>query len=625
MKPHFSYVNSAGDRARCPEPECDGKKKYNVFIGKYQSNCHRCKKVWKHNGNNKTEDIVPETINTRTPLFIRDGETRKKAKFDEARKNFIDYFDIVVRNQQLPWKETAKDDVYGIGALNKGQDEVQLVFEINENHYKHHKGQQFGSAECKIFPQGVLPQLQSNSTLLVVEGEKDAITANSNGAPAISFTSGAGALPQNIDVLEKFTNIVIAYDNDIQGDEGAQKIAKAFYKQNKDRKIKILKWHNKPDKYDITDYYVDGHTTNDLLALIDKSPLYGNDPADFGGLKVYDPATYVEKLQGEVVQICDEILLENGTSSISGQSNVGKSILALQFAMCVAMGVPFLTFNVPRPRRVLFVQFEMMDQHNAKRVDLIRNAMIAQYPAKAHLIEKNLRVSAMASVKIFTDQYKAIEGTLMHSSYDVVVIDNLYSSSGTSLHKNDQLTQLMSKIDTLRKEYMCAFMLVSHHKKLEEKRPLEHSMVYGGSYFVNFLDNLIQVANTGRNNQLKVFKITKIRTENEFHEVPLGIWMETEEENQLSFSYKRPLPKNESFWYTDPEENLEERVLKAIKSDGDNFSREQFQEALAETLSITSVASAYKWINKLISLGYITKIERGHYMRCRNELDDLVK
>ena len=622
MRAEFPHTNSAGNRARCPICETND---FSVAIYAEFATCYRCKKKWpfKNKVFNGIEDPVA-LVNTRTPLFVIGDKARKDADFDKARSSFLEHFKRVVGELHLPWPEAAKDDIYGVGALNKNET-VQLVFEISENHYKHHKGPQYGQKECAIYPIGVLPQLQTTSTLLLCEGEKDAITANANGAPAISFTSGAGALPRNIESLKEFTNIVICYDNDEVGEAGAVKVAKALYKQNKSRRIKILKWTGKRDKYDLTDYFVDGYTANDLYSLIDGLPVYGGAAQDFGGLVEYDPESFVNELQREVVQICDEILLENGTSSISGQSNVGKSILALQFAMCVAMGVPFLTFNVPRPRRVLLVQFEMMDAHMSNRIEKCAKAMLGQYPQHYSKYKENLRITSVENIKIFTDQYNAIEGNLMAADppYDVVVVDNLYSSGAANIAKNDELTQLMSRIDQLRKEYKCAFMMVSHHKKLEEKRPLEHSMVYGGSYFVNFLDNLVQVANTGRHNQLKVFKITKIRTENEFHEVPLGIFLHTEDE-ELYFQYKKPLPKNEAYWYTDPEENTEERILKELETEGDNFTYKQMQDALKEVLNITSTRSVYKWLDKLTNMGYIAKIEKGHYVKCANELESFL-
>mgnify|MGYP003127588293 FL=1 len=77
------------------------------------------------------------------------------------------------------------------------------------------------------------------------------------------------------------------------------------------------------------------------------------------------------------------------------------------------------------------------------------------------------------------------------------------------------------------------------------------------------------------------------------------------------------------FWYADPKESDEERVLKAIPS-GSNFSWEQFQEALEETLHLTSKQTAFNWLDKMLNQGLISKIERGHYRKVNTEIDALL-
>lgn len=616
----FTQRNHAGNRARCPECSED-KKDYSVQIEPEHAYCHRCSKRWWFG---EKSDYEPDTYTLTNTKEIKSSGAVEESNFDACREAYRKNFDFIVQTMGLPWPSKALDPILGIGARNN-KEEIQLVFKINSDHVKYHKGKQFGSASCKIYPETVLDTTPKDSTLIVCEGEKDAITAYSHGAPAITFTSGAGALPQDISKLQDFTQLVICYDNDSKGKEGAAKIAKQLFKQNKKRKIRIIEWQNKPETYDVTDYFADGHTLHDFHGLIEAAPVFGSDPRDFGGLPEYDPDTFMEERNQEVVEICEEILLENGTSGISGSSNVGKSILALQFAVAVAMGVPFLTFRVPRPRRVLFVQFEMLDTMIAHRLKPLKDMMLRQYPTAEKDYKKNLRITSVANRKIFTDAYDTIEGNLMAADppFDVLVIDNLYTSTSADIAKNDQLTKLMSRLDQLKEEYGVALMLISHHKKQEEKRPLDHGMVFGGSYYVNFLDNLIQVANTGRHKFLKVFKITKVRYHNQFHDVPLGILLHADEES-LHFEYKKPLPKNEMYWYQEPEESEEEKILNALDTQGDNFTYKDMATVLADELNITSSRSVYKWLDKLETMGLITKVEHGHFAKLPNELENFL-
>ena len=75
------------------------------------------------------------------------------------------------------------------------------------------------------------------------------------------------------------------------------------------------------------------------------------------------------------------------------------------------------------------------------------------------------------------------------------------------------------------------------------------------------------------------------------------------------------------YWYTNPEQSTEERILEALETQGANFSSKQFAKALEEVMKISSTKSVYKWLDKMEDMGYIMKVERGHYAKCPNELE----
>ena len=619
----FQTFNSSGGRALCPADapaECERPDKADmcVQVNSESAFCHRCKHIWWFGAENKHSVNNFELTNTREPLFERTNHALEESDYLKWRDLFIKHYPELLKILKLPWNDTALDDVYGVAVRKDDKGAGQLMFKIDETHVKLHKGPQFGAnIKCKLYPR-VVPQCHGKP-LLVVEGEKDAVSANCANAPAITFTSGAGALPSDLSILEDEQDLVIVYDNDEVGRDGAKKVAAALY--NKKRKVRILNWVDKPDKYDLTDFFCDGYSSDDLYRLVDAAPVFGREPEDFGGSAVFSPMDFMAKFNNPPEDICDQMLFEKGTAGIAAATNVGKSIFALQFAASVAMGVPFLGhFRVPRPRKVLYMQYEMLDDVIGERLALQTKPLMEQYPVEAHFLNENLRVSVNGQKDLFSDSYDMVEGNLRHGNYELIVIDNLYSSTNVDTVSNDKLVALLSRITALKNKYNCAVLMVNHHKKQNELAALDPAMVFGGSAYTNWLDNLVQIASTKISAELKVIKITKVRMRSDLHWIPAG--MKLHNDDELYFEFLRPLPKNEMFWYTQQKESDMDKVLNAVN--GDHFAVEAFATALNDVLNISSTRSLYKWLDKMVSHGMIIKSERGQYQKIKTDLDDFI-
>jgi len=64
-----------------------------------------------------------------------------------------------------------------------------------------------------------------------------------------------------------------------------------------------------------------------------------------------------------------EGLLEEGHQFVIGAGpKTGKSIFALQMCLAVANGEQFMLWNVPKKRRVLYINFELSGREQAERV-----------------------------------------------------------------------------------------------------------------------------------------------------------------------------------------------------------------------------------------------------------------
>ena len=620
MRSIFTKTSMGGKRAWCPTCDPDSSRKQGtVQINGEYAYCHKCNGHW--NFGEVSEPKVSQEYKLTQTHPVEPTKAVTKSKYDECRAKYLKYSDQIIKELNLPWNDKANAEMFGVGVRRDEQKELQLVFRITEDHIKYHKGSQFGSAKCKVYPSPYL--LGPCSTLLICEGEKDAISANCHGVPAITFTSGAGALPVDLTLLDEYNNIVIVYDNDEKGRTGAETTAKALYRTG--RKVSVVRWNGKPEQYDLTDHLK--YNSIDTLWKLAKE--FGIDPVELGGMPVFSPAEFLDNFKEVPVPIVDSMLYKKDILGIAGGTNVGKSVFSLQLSTCIAMGVPFMNFAIPKPKRVMHVQFELKDEGFATLLNVTSKTMLEQFPVEASRFEENCKFLSSGQRDLFTDKYEAIEANLMHTPVDVLVIDNLYTSVGGDVSKNEFVMDVLRKLMNLKHKYNIGIVMVSHHKKMDMAAPINIAQILGGSAYTNHLDFIVQIANTQRAEGVKVMKITKVRAHSKFHNVPLALklhnYYDDEEQQKLYFEYIRPLPKNEMFWYTDPKESNEERVMKAIVSDGANFSWEQFGDALEKVMKLSSNNAVYGWLDKMVAQGLIEKIERGHYRKLTTEIDDILE
>lgn len=165
----------------------------------------------------------------------------------------------------------------------------------------------------------------SAETILIVEGEKDVHTAEQLGFVATCNSGGAGKWNQNIPegAYRYFENrnIVVIADNDRAGIEHAETVAKSLVSIAET--VKIVRFDG-PKGYDLTDWIEPGNGGNDLLRIIDDTPLY--DEQDARQVSIDNPlleesaddegnAQCVKHLYGKTFLYTDELgwLKYNGT------------------------------------------------------------------------------------------------------------------------------------------------------------------------------------------------------------------------------------------------------------------------------------------------------------------------
>ncbi len=245
--------------------------------------------------------------------------------------------------------------------------------------------------------------------------------------------------------------------------------------------------------YDVTDSIEKFGDTSEIDQLIDEAEEF---QIPRRGYKIMSAEKLIEADFKPPEPIIDQILYENGIGLIAGTDGVGKSLIALQAACSIALGVPFLDyFEVPRPRQVLLIQLELENGDLLQRFKKQQGWFNNNY--SKHVDNwSNLQMSIIEQdTKMFIDQWDKIEATIIENQFNdsVLIIDNLYTSTNKNVSDNTELSMLLSRISEIKRRYELTMILVNHHNKgTYQQKMLSKDMIRGGKVMTDFATNVFQ-------------------------------------------------------------------------------------------------------------------------------------
>lgn len=553
--------------------------------------------------------------NTFKPVKKADKSASSKQKFSLKNKKFNEQVSLVlgyIKYTDEHWDELEKPDHWtkevALESVCWDWHTKSWVFfdkdeDDNIDFIKWHKSKQYGNTKSRWFPR---KNLDTNYELLViVEGEKDYVSMQSFRGGCISSTTGAKSHP-DVSELVKYKNIMICYDNDEAGIDGAEKLAYELA-MHKAENIYIAQWQNVDEGADVSSC-----TKDEVREAIANSVKYDLRKE----LDIFQLESFLEKDDDQQEIMVDKIMTRGGVTTIAGSDGVGKSFLALQFALACISGTEFLGFNIKKQYKVLLVQFELSNQE-------LRNRLKTMYSFFSKDIKNPgyLDIKGVTENSVFVDNWTMIDGSLSSNDYDILIVDNLYTSTEKDVQNNQELSKLMSKIADIKNKHNIGIMLINHHTKMSaDTKTLNKDMIRGGKSFTDFVSNALQVAQSNLSHELKIFKLTKCRSQQaEILNIPFCMEFD---ENTLCFNKLNAI-ENEAVHYVDIKKKPEFQAFKHLKSYANPMTIKSVKypavldikqiKAYVEDELGRNPKTTYAWVNRLIEYGLFERISHGHY------------
>lgn len=169
----------------------------------------------------------------------------------------------------------------------------------------------------------------------------------------------------------------------------------------------------------------------------------------------------------EVPALIDGLLPRRGLSMLYGDSNTGKSLVALLLCSCVASGEPFGGHEVETPGVTVFVAMEGGGGLH-KRV----RALAQQYPNRncdrmIYLTERYSLFEDPTSAngaKALLDELRDIQKHVGH--IDLLVIDMLaIAASGANENSGEDMSKILDRLEKIEQDLTCHVLMLHHTGK----------------------------------------------------------------------------------------------------------------------------------------------------------------
>lgn len=191
------------------------------------------------------------------------------------------------------------------------------------------------------------------------------------------------------------------------------------------------------------------------------------------------------------------LIYEGELSCMFSDSNLGKSIFAVQIATKIA-----------EQMKVLYFDFELSDkQFQLRYTD--ENGVLNQFPDNLYRVEIDrdaLDVSGDFEDAVMDN----IEQAAIQTGAKVLIVDNLTYLCAAS-EKGDLAGRLMIRLMSLKKKYDITMLILAHTPKRLLTNPITQNDLAGSKKIFNFFDSVFAIGKSAKDENLRYIKQIKVR------------------------------------------------------------------------------------------------------------------
>lgn len=198
------------------------------------------------------------------------------------------------------------------------------------------------------------------------------------------------------------------------------------------------------------------------------------------------------------------LISECSVNFLSGEEGCGKSLLAMNLALSIAVGASkWLAYDVAKQGKVLYLNNELAFSDFARRL----KSMSQSLPARGDI--SNLIVPK--EVPALTECWNTLNEVCEREKPCLIVVDCLYFAHDKDENDSSQMKALMRQFLALRDRFHLALLLIHHTKKAARYEKMHNDQMRGSNVFGGITDTVLQVRRSAADESKRIIKPTKFR------------------------------------------------------------------------------------------------------------------